>query len=70
MPSDKKILPKCLITYDKKHINDDTIYRANKPQRRSTCFGFYYLFPLLPAAMVTSFIPLQNITRRRTNSVL
>jgi len=29
------------IIYDKNHIQKPTIDRANNPQRRSTCFGFY-----------------------------
>jgi len=58
------------MNYDTKHIKNDTTDRANNPQRRSTCFGFYCLLPLLSAVLVSSFIPCQIIARRRTNSVI
>ena len=58
------------IIYDKNHIQNPTIDRANNPQRRSICFGFYYLLPLLPAAWVSSYIALQDITTGRTKCVI
>ena len=63
-------IPKCLINYAKKHIKDSTSNRVNKPQRQSTCIGFYCLLPLLSAALVSSHVPLQSITTGRKNFVI
>jgi hypothetical protein len=54
----------------KYRIKDATSDRANNPQRRSTCFGFYCLLPSLPAAWVSSYIALQGITTGRTKCVI
>jgi len=51
-------------------IKDAKSDRANNPQRRSTCFGFYCLLPLLSAALVSSYIALQGITTGRTKCVI
>jgi hypothetical protein len=63
-------IPNCLISFDTYHKKDNTSDRSNNPQRRSTCFGFYCLLLSLPAALVSSYIPLQGITAGRTNFVI
>jgi len=65
-----KDIAKCLIRYEKKHIKDTKIERTNNPQRCSTCFGFYCLLLLLPAALVSSYIALMGITTGRTKCVI